>query len=173
MIIQVCQQKHGQSLKYENGVVDITLIPKNKAREFENLYTFETTKNDDKGFKSYTKDDHLSKTNNTCRHLYNELEEKMLQMDSFDIVLKQNYIVFKGFNNILCAEFYSTYINIIINLKHGELNDPNNIANSYMKDDNTLKGHHGTGDYYVTIKNYGDVDKIMPLLIQSLNKNKK
>lgn len=159
--------------KYENGVVDVTLIPKNKAREFENLYTFETNEKDDKGFKSYTKNDHFAKTNETCKHLYNELEEKMLQIDNFDIVPKQNYIAFKGYNNILCAEFYTNYINIIINLKHGELNDPEGLAISYLKADNTFKGHHGTGDYYVTIKNYGDVDKVMPLLLQSLDKNKK
>ena len=54
------------------------------------------------------------------------------------------------------------------NMKKGTLVDPYNITI-----DVSDKGHRGNGDYRVYIRNIDDIDKVIPLIKQSLEINKK
>ena len=56
----------------------------------------------------------------------------------------------------------------MINMKKGTLIDPYNITIDVAE-----KGHHGNGDYRVYIRNIDDIDKVIPLIKQSLEINKK
>lgn len=55
-----------------------------------------------------------------------------------------------------------------INMKKGTLVDPYNITK-----DMSEKGHWGNGDYRVYIRSIDDIDKVIPLIKQSLEINKK
>ena len=64
--------------------------------------------------------------------------------------------------------FNNTDIKLMINMKKGTLVDPYNITIDVAE-----KGHHGNGDYRVYIRNIDDIDKVIPLIKQSLEINKK
>lgn len=55
-----------------------------------------------------------------------------------------------------------------INMKKGTLDDPLNVAQ-----DITKIGHWGNGDYRIEVSSEDDIDKVMPLIKQSLKVNKK
>lgn len=74
---------------------------------------------------------------------------------------------------IVDIEFYKNFIQIIVNVKKGVLNDPLNIMNCYVLDDGKVIVHHGNGDYYLSLYSEDDIDKVIPFIKQSLEINKK
>ena len=74
---------------------------------------------------------------------------------------------------IVDIEFYKNFIQIIVNVKKGVLNDPLNIMNCYVLDDGKVIGHHGNGDYYLSLYSEDDIDKVIPFIKQSLEINQK
>ena len=57
---------------------------------------------------------------------------------------------------------YNKGLYVIINLQHGQLNDPNNLSMDYSD-----KRHWGTGDYVVLVDNDTDLDYLIFLIKQS------
>ena len=86
---------------------------------------------------------------------------------------KKTYIAFKGRKNIAEVEIYKKFIQVTINIREGELDDPNHIMSCYISGDGKIIGHHGNGDYYFSISNEDDIDLIMPFIKQSYEINKK
>lgn len=158
--------------RYESDIVDIEFIKKNSNINIENI-TNGLDSEVAKEIKVYTEEDHLSKATENVKKIYYNLKEKVLELDDIDIEVKKVYIAFKGSKNICDVEIYKNFIQVSINIKYGNIIDSNNIINSYVLDDGKKLGHHGNGDYYLSLKNIDDIDKIMPFIKQSLKINRK
>lgn len=116
----------------------------------------------------YTEEDHLEKASNNIKAVYEELKNRILELDDIDVEIKKVYIAFKGNRNITDIEVHKNKLKIYINIKKGSLQDPLNLA----KDISNV-GHWGNGDYCIIINKKDDIDNIIPLIKQSLKINKK
>ena len=153
--------------RYEEDIIDIDFIKKTSNVKVEEM---EDNSNNtvNKEIKVYTEEDHISKLSDPIKKLYETLKNRILELDDIDIDVKKVYIAFKGNRNIVDMDFSGNRIRVTINMKKGTLEDPTNIA-----EDITEIGHWGNGDYRVDIYNEDDIDKVMPLIKQSIKVNKK
>ena len=162
--------------RYENGIVDIEHVQKTSNVKIEEVQNniIESTVNDvSKEIKVYTEDDHYIRGNDNLKLVYETLKEKVLQLDDIDVDVKKIYIAFKGNKNIIDVEFFRNFLQITLNMKKGTLNDPNRIMSCYVLDDGKRIGHHGNGDYYISIKHVDEIDQLIPFIKQSIEINKK
>ncbi len=157
--------------KYEDNIIDIDFIKKTSNTKVEDV--LQNNYAISKEIKVYTEEDHLANSTENIKELYKALKEKILELDDIDMEVKKVYIAFKGATNICDIEIYKGFIQITFNVKKGSIIDPNNILKCYITKDGKRIGHHGNGDYYTSIKNIQEIDKILPFIKQSLNINKK
>ena len=156
--------------KYEDDIVDIEKIEKTSKERMDNSIFSEllTPKDNKEEIKVYTEEDLFAPCTENVKNLYYTLKDTILSLGDIDIDVKKRYIAFKGIRNIVDVIFNNTDIKLMINMKKGTLSDPYNIAIDVSE-----KGHHGNGDYRVYIRNTDDIDKVLPLIKQSLEINKK
>ena len=156
--------------KYEDDIVDIEKIEKTSKERMDNSIFSEllTPKDNKEEIKVYTEEDLFAPCTENVKNLYYTLKDIILSLGDIDIDVKKRYIAFKGIRNIVDVIFNNTDIKLMINMKKGTLSDPYNIAIDVSE-----KGHHGNGDYRVYIRNTDDIDKVLPLIKQSLEINKK
>lgn len=154
--------------RYEEDIVDIELIKKTSNVKVEDIEIESEQKEVNKEIKVYTEDDHLSKVSDNTKKLYENLKNRILELDDIDIDVKKVYVAFKGRKNIVDVEFTQNKLRLDINMKKGTLDDPLNITR-----DITEIGHWGNGDYRVEISKEEDIDNVIPLIKQSLRINKK
>lgn len=157
-----------KAIKYENNIVEFDKLSKKANLKEEFTSKNEKMKEIIKEIKVYTEDDHLNKTTERIKEVYQKLKEEILNLGDIDIEYKKFYIAFKGNTNIVDAEIYNSKIKLFINMKAGTLNDPMKIAKDMSK-----LGHHGNGDYAVYINSEEDIENVIPLIKQSLKSNKK
>ena len=154
--------------RYEDDIIEIDFIKKTSTVKVQEI-NMEPSKNDvNKEVVVFTEEDHLAKVSENIKRLYEELKNRILELDDIDVEAKKLYIAFKGSRNIIDVEFNKNKIKIYINMKKGTLNDPLNIT----KDISSI-GHWGNGDYCIIIDKKDDIDNIIPLVKQSLKINKK
>ncbi|HHK2091560.1 TPA: DUF5655 domain-containing protein [Enterococcus faecium] len=72
------------------------------------------------------------------------------------------YNSFKMKRNIVDIEIQKKALKIWINLKYGELNDPENITRNVSETD-----HWGNGDYEIIMKDNQDIEYIASLIKES------
>lgn len=154
--------------RYQEGIINIDFVEKTSNVRIQELNFDNDYKAVNKEVVVYTEEDHLNKTPERIKDLYETLKERVLELDDIDIDVKKVYIAFKGRTNIIDVELFQKNICVTFNVKQGYLNDPMHIA-----EDVSNKGHRGNGDYRVFLKNEEDIDNIMPLIEQSLKYNKK
>ena len=156
--------------KYEDDIVDIEKIEKTSKERMDNSIFSEllTSKDNKEEIKVYTEEDLFAPCTENVKNVYYTLKDIILSLGDIDIDVKKRYIAFKGIRNIVDVIFNNTDIKLMINMKKGTLSDPYNIAIDVSE-----KGHHGNGDYRVYIRNTDDIDKVLPLIKQSLEINKK
>lgn len=154
--------------RYENDVVDIDFINKTSNVKIEEMNEEFKQNKVNKEIVVYTEEEHLNKVSEDIKKLYEELKNRILELDDIDIDVKKVYIAFKGRKNIIDIKLFKTKICVFLNLKNGELKDFLNIAENISD-----VGHHGNGDYRVLVKNPDDIDNIIPLIKQSIKINKK
>jgi predicted transport protein len=154
--------------RYEEDIVDIEFIKKTSNVKVEDIEIESEQKEVNKEIKVYTEDDHLSKVSDDTKKLYENLKNRILELDDIDIDVKKVYVAFKGRKNIVDVEFTQNKLRLDINMKKGTLDDPLNITR-----DITEIGHWGNGDYRVEISKEEDIDNVIPLIKQSLRINKK
>lgn len=156
--------------RYEDDIVDIEKIEKTSKERMDNSIFSEllTTKDNKEEIKVYTEEDLYAPCTENVRSLYYTLKDTILSLGDIDVDVKKRYIAFKGIRNIVDVIFNNTDIKLMINMKKGTLIDPYNMAIDVSE-----KGHHGNGDYRVYIRNIDDIDKVIPLIKQSLEINKK
>lgn len=120
-----------------------------------------------KEIKVYTEAEHLAIASDTITELYEDLKNAILNLDDFEIKPKKKYIAFVAGTNVTDLHIQKKAIKMWLNLSKGELKDPYNIAR-----DVSNVGHWGNGDYEIVIKSFDDIDNLLPLVKQSLSKNK-
>ena len=157
--------------KFENNTLTFEQIQKTTAKE--SIKTI--SKSDDivekvsKEIIVFTEQDHLLKTEFETKELYEQLKERLLNIDDNVTTLpKKMTIGFKTGNNIFCdVVTLKNGLKIFLNLKSGDLQDPQNIAR-----DVSNVGHWGNGSYEIKMNDTEDIDYIVSLIRQSLKKNK-
>ncbi len=155
-------------IRYEDDIIEIDFIKKTSNVKVQDIQ-MESIQNDvNKEIIVYTEEDHLSKVSDNIKRVYEELKNRILELDDIDVEAKKLYIAFKGSRNITDIEFHKNKLKVYINMKKGSLNDPLKIAK-----DISNTGHWGNGDYCVTINSEDEIDNIIPLIKQSLKINKK
>ncbi len=154
--------------RYEDDIIEIDFIKKTSNVKVQDIQ-MESIQNDvNKEIIVYIEEDHLSKVSDNIKRVYEELKNRILELDDIDVEAKKLYIAFKGSRNITDIEFHKNKLKVYINMKKGSLNDPLKIAK-----DISNTGHWGNGDYCVTINSEDEIDNIIPLIKQSLKINKK
>ena len=154
--------------RYEEDIVEIDLIKKTSNVKVQDI-KMESGQNDvNKEVIVYTEEDHLAKASDEIKKVYEELKNRILELDDIDIEIKKYYIAFKGRTNIVDIEVTKNKLKIDINMKKGTLEDLLNIT-----EDISDIGHWGNGDYRVILNNSNDIDTLIPLIKQSLKVNRK
>lgn len=154
--------------RYEEDIVEIDFIKKTSNVKVQDI-KMESEQNDvNKEVIVYTEEDHLAKASEEIKKVYEELKNRILELDDIDVASKKLYIAFKGTRNIVDIELYKNKIKMYINMKKGTLKDPLNIT----KDISNV-GHWGNGDYCLFIDKRDDIDNAVPLIKQSVSFNKK
>ena len=114
----------------------------------------------------YTEESFLIKSNPEIRALYSKLRNTLSALNGVVVEPKKLYIAFKAPKNFADVEVQKHALKLFINLKKGELKDPNDIA-----DDVSNIGHWGNGDYRVYLTEDSDFDYVLGLIMQSYNAN--
>ena len=154
--------------RYEDDIIEINFIKKTSNIKIQDVQMESIQSDVNKEVVVYTEEDHLNKVSDNIKELYEELKNRILELDDIDVEAKKLYIAFKGIKNITDIEIHKNKLKIYVNMKKGTLNDPLNISN-----DISDIGHWGNGDYCITIDKKDDIDNIIPLIKQSLKINKK
>jgi len=157
--------------KYENNTIAFEQVQKASAKESIKTISRsdETVESVSKEVKVYTEQDHLQKSDFETRELYEQLKDRLLNMDdNVSVQPKKQTVGFKIDNNFFCdIVLQGKGLKIYLNLKSGELQDQKNIAR-----DVSNVGHWGNGSYEIKLTDLEDIDYISSLLKQSLRKNK-
>jgi len=121
--------------------------------------------------KVYSIDAHLSEINKTSLDLFQDLRERILSLDQNIIEeAKAKYIAYKTSTNFVDIVVQQNCIKIFLNIKSGQLNDPQKLARDLTKPKPI--GHWGNGDYEVRLENAKNIDAVFLLIKQSYNFNK-
>ncbi len=121
--------------------------------------------------KSYTIEDHLTHSSDFSKKLFYTLREKILSIDEeIKEIPKKLYIAYKLATNFVDIEIRSKELKVYLNVKSGQLNDPNNIARDLATP--KVVGHWGNGDYVVIINSEADISTLYNLILQSYELNK-
>ena len=154
--------------RYEEDIVEIDFIKKTSNVKVQDI-KMESEQNDvNKEVIVYTEEDHLAKASEEIKTTYEELKNRILELDDIDVEIKKHYIAFKGRTNIVDIIVTKNKLKIDINMNKGTLEDLLNIT-----EDISEIGHWGNGDYRVILNNSNDIDTLMPLIKQSLKVNRK
>lgn len=122
--------------------------------------------------KAYSIDDHLAGIDKQTVDLFQTLREKILSLDKNIIEeAKAYYIAYKikprNFTDIVVQQYG---LKIFLNVKSGQLNDPQGLARDLTKPKTT--GHWGNGDYEVKLEKENELEAVFALIKQSYDLNK-
>jgi len=121
--------------------------------------------------KSYSIDDHLSGINKETLELFQNLREKIMSLDqNISEEAKAKYIAYKTSTNFVDIVIMQSGLKIFLNVKSGQLNDPNKVARDLTKP--KLIGHWGNGDYEVKLESETELENVFSLIKQSYIFNK-
>ncbi len=115
---------------------------------------------------AYSEESFLEKADTDIKELYFRLREALTALGGVAVEPKKLYIAFKAPRNFADVEVQKHALKLFINLKKGELNDPEELA-----DDVSNIGHWGNGDYRVYLKDGSDFDYVLGLIKQSYSAN--
>lgn len=98
--------------------------------------------------------------------LYFILKDRIMGLGT-DVEIKFNKQTIGFRRNTVFTDLiiYNKWIVVMLNLKKGELNDPLGLT-----EDISSKGHWGSGDYRITIKQEDELEYVISLIKQSYNK---
>ena len=115
---------------------------------------------------AYSEDASLLKADSEIKELYYKLREALTALDGVVVEPKKLYIAFKAPKNFADIEVQKHALKLFINLRKGELNDPEEVA-----DDVSNIGHWGNGDYRVYLNDNSNFDYVLSLIKQSYKAN--
>ena len=114
----------------------------------------------------YTEESFLVKAKPEIKEMYGKLRGALTALNGVTVEPKKLYIAFKAPKNFTDVEVQKHALKLFINLKKGELNDPDEIT-----DDVSNTGHWGNGDYRVYLTEDSDFDYVFGLIMQSYHAN--
>lgn len=121
--------------------------------------------------KVYLVDDHLAGINKETIDLFQDLRERILSLDQIIIEeAKSKYIAYKTSTNFVDVVVKQYGLKIFLNVKSGQLNDPQKLARDLTKPKPI--GHWGNGDYEVKFESANEADAVFALIKQSYDYNK-
>jgi predicted transport protein len=156
--------------RYENGLIGFTQHKTTSDEPVSTISTIENTMVEkvSREVKVYTEEYHFKKNvkrDERVIELYKELKERILNLGEVEIIPRKEYIGFRRKRPFTDIIFYTEHLNLMINLKSGELDDPKGLSK-----DVSIQGHWGNGDYLIKIDYNADLDYIMFLINQSYKK---
>lgn len=154
---------------YNNGTILFSQVESQAAREsIEKVMPKDKKlKIVNKQVKKYSEEDHIAKVPEEIKELYEDIKDRILNISSnVDLKPTKLYIAFYSNNNFVYTFFFKKHINFVINLKVGQLKDPEKIVQDISE-----IGHQGYGDYRVTVKPGDDIDYLMTLIKQAYKNN--
>jgi predicted transport protein len=156
--------------RYNNMTVSYTKIQKVSVKESIKTITRqdESIKKVAKEIIVYSEEEHLKIATDEIKELYEKYKQAVLELGDIELAPKAQYIAFIGTSNITDVVIQKSSLNIYINLKKGELDDPKHLTEDISK-----KGHWGNGNYRIKLQNDEELDYVISLVKQSLKKNKK
>lgn len=121
--------------------------------------------NDTKGNAQKSHIEKLAAASDEMKNLYHSICNFIESLGD-DIAQNQlkNYLAYKKVQNMICIEIFNKQIILFL-----KLNPENVVLEEGFTNDMRNKGHHGTGDLQVTIKNAADFEKAKPLLEKAYN----
>ncbi|MDR1998102.1 MAG: DUF5655 domain-containing protein [Candidatus Margulisbacteria bacterium] len=121
--------------------------------------------------KIYSIDDHLIGINKQTKELFYNLREKIISLDK-NIVeeAKAKYIAYKTATNFTDIVIQRSGLKIFINIKSGQLIDPQGLARDLTKPKHI--GHWGNGDYETTLEKENELETVFALIKQGYDLNK-
>lgn len=121
--------------------------------------------------KLYSLEEHLSLGDSNIKQIFLKLREKITSLDENIIEEpKAKYIAYKTSTNFVDIVLLHKSIKVFLNVKSGQLNDPNKIARDLTKPKPI--GHWGNGDYEIKLDTIENIDRVFELIKQSYNYNK-
>ena len=117
----------------------------------------------DREIKVYTEADHLKDVPENIAELYGQLRDKILELDDVGIKATKLYVAFTiNDSNFVTITIQRKALKLWMNAAQGKLDDPCHLARDVSK-----IGHHGTGNYELTIADDTNFDAIMLLIRQA------
>jgi predicted transport protein len=117
----------------------------------------------------YTEEDHFENGSEHTKRLYEILKPIILSIASdIRLIPKKKYIAFLHDKNFVDIVFYKSQLNLYLNVKKGELNDPKGITKDVSPPGH---GHWGNGDYVLILRNSVGIEDILPLIGQSYDED--
>lgn len=109
----------------------------------------------------------FSELNDQNRRLFDSIRDYILSLgDDISEEQLKLYIAFKKAKNFICVEIFQSYILCLLKLNPDTVNlIPGSV------EDVRGKGHHGTGDLRVVIRNNEDFENAQPLFARAYNEN--
>ena len=156
--------------KYDNGTVLYDQVQASNAQESVKTISRknEAVKQVNQEIKVYTEQEHLERSSDEIKELYEQFKNAILNIDQFEIKPKKKYVAFVAGSNIIDIHPQKNSLKCWINLKRGELDDPKNLTR-----DVSSVGHWGNGDYEIQVSDDENLEYILSLIKQSWRKNKK
>lgn len=115
----------------------------------------------------FSEDYHLDNISPQIKELYNLLKSAVLNKYNLEIDPHKTYIAYKHNNkNIFDVKILKSKLWLWINMPKGSLKD----EKEYTRDVSDI-GHHGNGDYDLTISNEKEIDYVLTLIGQSYSFN--
>lgn len=116
--------------------------------------------------RAYTLEDHTH-LQGKLEELFLHIRKRILNLDSSvtEEILKQ-YIAYKSTTNFVDIVVKKTKLRLHLNTRFDEIDDPIGVC-----EDVTGKGHWGNGDVKVSVRSYDEIDYVMSLIQQSLDRN--
>jgi predicted transport protein len=114
----------------------------------------------------YTFEQHIEGKSDEVKDIAFAVQEFITGLDSvIQEVPKKNYIAYKISQNIVCMEIQHQRVLLFLKLNPKEIVNPPAISR-----DMTGKGHYGTGDFEIIIKNTADFEVAKPFIEMAYRK---
>lgn len=111
----------------------------------------------------YTENDRLKGIPDDVQELYGQFREKIIELGNVEVKATKLYIAFTvNGSNFVDIAVQKKALKLWINLLNGELDDPYKLARNVAN-----VGHHGNGDYELSIGNADRLDYVLTLIKQA------
>lgn len=153
--------------KYSNKTVSFTQIINKESKE--SIKTISKTNDQleavNKEIKVYTEQENIEFGTQEIQELYEKLKNMILNIaDDITIKPRKLYIAYIRKTNFCDINVQKNQIKIWLNIEKGKLLDLKEIVRDVSK-----IGHHGNGDYEITINSDSDIEYVVSLIRQSYN----